>query len=78
MYLRQNNIKEIKLKYFGEDNPEIYGINFNKLENEEYKEPLNEVYAISVQYMDSVAWAKNTIPTAKAENSIFIYNFRKN
>ncbi|MFA5337253.1 MAG: glycosyltransferase family 39 protein [Candidatus Omnitrophota bacterium] len=76
-HLKQNNIKEIKLKYFGEDNPEIYGINFSKLEDKEYKEPLNEVYAISAQHMDSVAWAKETAPKAKAGYSIFIYDFRE-
>jgi len=75
-YLKNNNINEINLAYFGEDNPSLYGINFKKITNEELEKHENKVYAISVQYLDSVNWAINLKPTTKAGYSIFIYDFR--
>ena len=75
-YLNNNKINEIALLYFGEDDPHIYGINFRKLNEEETKKPTKTAYAISVQYLDWVGWAKNIPPTAKAGYSIFIYDFR--
>lgn len=75
-YLKKNNINEICLVYFGEDKPELYGINFKKISHKEVIKPENKVYAISVQYLDSINWAKGLRPSAKAGYSIFIYDFR--
>lgn len=75
-YLKENGIKEIKLFYFGEDNPAAYGINFTKFTDDEFNKPGNRIYAISVEYLDSVNWTKDTKPTANAGHSIFIYDLR--
>lgn len=75
-YLMKNDIKEIKLFYFGEDNPTAYGITFNKFTDDEFNKPKNRIYAISVEYLDSVNWTKGTESTANAGHSIFIYDFR--
>jgi 4-amino-4-deoxy-L-arabinose transferase-like glycosyltransferase len=75
-YMKENAVGEITLLYFGEDNPVIYGINFIKITKEELIKPEKKAYAISVQYLDSVHWAKDLKPTAKAGYSIFIYDLR--
>ncbi|MEI8349160.1 MAG: phospholipid carrier-dependent glycosyltransferase [Candidatus Omnitrophota bacterium] len=75
-YIKRNNIGEVRLMYFGEDSPGLYGINFKKINNKEVIKPENKVYAISVQYLDSINWAINLKPTTKAGYSIFIYDFR--
>jgi hypothetical protein len=77
-YLKRKNINEVTLEYFGEDDPLVYGINFKKIISSDLIKPENKVYAISVQYLDSIKWAKNIKPTAKAGYSIFIYDFRNN
>ena len=76
-YIKDNNINKVVLTYFGEDSPEVYGINYRKLMKHEYTKPGDNVYAISVQYLDSVNWAKEHPITAKAGYSIFIYDLRK-
>jgi len=75
-YLKGNGINEVTLKYFGEDSPKEYGINAISFAESEYVEPKDKLYAISVQYLDSVKWTKDYIPDAKAGYSIFIYDFR--
>jgi len=46
-YLDKNNIKEIKLGYFGRVDPGIYGISYSLAE----KEPKEGIYAISINYL---------------------------
>ncbi|MFH1645316.1 MAG: glycosyltransferase family 39 protein [Candidatus Omnitrophota bacterium] len=75
-YLKENGINEVVLSYFGEDNPALYGIKHRKFSIEELAKPGELVYAISVNYIDSVDWAKQYKPTAKAGYSIFIYDLR--
>ena len=75
-YLKENEIDEITLEYFGEDSPEGYGINNIPFKEIEYVEPEDKVYAVSVQHLDHVKWAKDHTPNAKAGYSIFIYDFR--
>jgi hypothetical protein len=75
-YMKENAVGEITLLYFGEDNPVIYGINFRKITKEELIKPGKKAYAISVQYLDAVNWAKDLKPIAKAGYSIFIYDLR--
>lgn len=76
-YIRDHNIQEVTLEYFGQDEPSIYGITYRKFEKEEYNYPKNKIYAISVNHLEGVEWAKNTKPTSKAGYSIFIYDLRK-
>jgi hypothetical protein len=75
-YMKQNNIDEIKLSYSGTADPDYYGIKYNKIEEMDRLKPRGDIYAVSVQYIDSFKWAKNILPTAKAGYSIFIYDFR--
>jgi hypothetical protein len=75
-YLRKNKIQEITLFYFGEDDPAFYGINFRKITAKEIEKPEKRIYAISAQSLDSVNWYRLYRPTAKAANSIFIYDLR--
>lgn len=76
-YVKENNIQSIRLSYFGTADPAYYGIKFEQLKEEERIKPGNSVYAISVNYIDTVSWTKNIKPAAKAGYSIFIYDFRK-
>jgi len=73
-YVKKNKINEITLLYFGEDNPEFYGINYKKITKAEMEVPKKAIYAISAQFIDSINWAKAYKPTAKAGCSIFIYD----
>lgn len=75
-YLKENDIQEVALRYFGEDNPVIYGIKYREFSEQELIKPAKTVYAISAQYIDSVKWAKNLNPSSKAGYSIFIYDLR--
>ena len=75
-YLRKNNLREITLDYFGQDKPEVYGIQWLPLSEAEKFQPQKKVYAISVNLIDGPGWAKNIKPTAKAGKSIFIYDLR--
>ena len=76
-YLKENEIDEITLEYFGEDSPEGYGINSIPFKEIEYAEPEDKVYAVSVQHLDSVKWTENYTPIAKAGYSIFVYDLRE-
>jgi hypothetical protein len=46
-YLDKNNIKEVKLGYFGRVDPGIYGISYSLAE----REPKEGIYAISINYL---------------------------
>ncbi len=76
-YMKKNNINDITLEYFGEDDPALYGIKFNKFNKDEYRRPQEKVYAVSVNYLDNVEWAKDCKPVATAGNSIFVYIFKR-
>lgn len=76
-HMRENNVNEITLKYFGQDNPATYGITFRKFDRFEFNVAEKRIYAVSVQSLEEVFWSKYFQPTAKAGKSIFIYDFRK-
>ncbi|MDP8297930.1 MAG: phospholipid carrier-dependent glycosyltransferase [Candidatus Orphnella occulta] len=75
-YMADNEIEEVTMKYFGQDAPDRYGIDFKEFETEDFQNPQEEVYAISVNSVTSIDWARNRRPTAKAGKSIFIYDLR--
>ena len=75
-YIKENKIDVITLAYFGEDLPKEYGIKEIPFKETEHTRPENKVYAISVQGLDSVKWAKDYTPDAKMGYSIFVYDFR--
>jgi hypothetical protein len=75
-YLKKHNINEITFLYFGQDKPSRFGIHARDFSEIEYQKPSATVYAISAQYVDSVQWAANLTPNAKAGYSIFIYDLR--
>ncbi len=77
-YMAENDIKEITLEYFGQDNPAAYGINFKKFKENELQQPEDKVYAISAHYLEHIYWSKNYAPAVTAGYSMFIYDFRKN
>ena len=74
--LKENDIKEVTLEYFGEDSPMAYGINSVLFKESEYVKPEDRVYAISVQYLDHAKWARDYTPDAKMGYSIFVYDLR--
>ncbi len=74
-YMNKNGVDKIVLEYFGEGDPSLYGIHYRKLNSIELDKPENDVYAISVQYLEHVNWSKDYKPTAYAGYSIFIYDF---
>jgi hypothetical protein len=76
--MRDNNVEEVKLSYFGTADPSSYGINYTVLPPEELYAPEESVYAISIHRIDAVKWADRYTPVARLGNSIFIYRFPKN
>jgi len=76
-FIKEHNIKDVTLDYFGQDNPEVYGIKFLNFSAEDRIFPKNKVYAISVNYLENTQWTKTLKPTSKAGYSIFIYDLRK-
>lgn len=76
-YVKENNVEEVVLCYFGTAEPSFYGIKYRLFSPEERKKPLREVYAISVRYLRTAEWTSDHEPAAKAGYSIFIYDFRE-
>ena len=74
--LKKRDIGEITFLYFGQDSPGRFGIKAADFSEAEFKTPAAKVYAISAQYLDSVAWANKRAPAAKAGYSIFIFDLR--
>jgi hypothetical protein len=72
-YLKKKKIDKVKLLYFGTADPAAYGIKYDKLADGDYIDPLPGVYAISVQYLDAVKWAKDRVPAARIGYSIFVF-----
>lgn len=75
-YMRQVDIGEVSLLYFGTADPEYYEIVSREITPEEREKPKNRVYAISVRYLNGVKWAKEQEPTQKMGYSIFLYDLR--
>ncbi len=75
-YMDKNDIKEIKLAYFGEGMPEQYAIKHKGIFGKEKQAPEYDIYAVSVNSLDSIEWTKQYKPIAKAGYSIFIYDLR--
>jgi hypothetical protein len=76
-YMDNNNVNRVELLYFGTADPLFYGIEHSAISEKEKATPESKVYAISVQYIDSVSWSGTKYPSAKAGRSIFIYDFRQ-
>jgi hypothetical protein len=75
-YMKRNGIDKIKLLYFGSADPKFYNIDYEDITEPERLKPANNVYAISLHYIDAVEWAKDRSPDAMAGYSIYIYDFR--
>ena len=75
-YLRDNNIPEVRLLYFGTADPAYYGVRYKNLEEADMEKPRQAVYALSVNSIDSVKWKDKIEPDYKAGYSIFIYDLR--
>ncbi|MBI2624928.1 MAG: glycosyltransferase family 39 protein [Candidatus Nealsonbacteria bacterium] len=77
-FVEENNIKEMRLDYFGGEDPEYYlGAKYKKLDPKDLEETPKGWIAISItQFQNSSyyqSWLKNHDPVAKAGNSIIIY-----
>ena len=75
-YLEENNVREVKLSYWGFVPPEIYNINDLPIKDIEKEIPEQEVYAISVHQIDEYKWAKQYKPKCMIGHTLFIYDFR--
>jgi hypothetical protein len=75
-YLDRNNIRSVKLSYWGFAPPEIYNINYLPIKDIEKENPEQEIYAISVHHIDEYKWAKEYKPKCMIGHAIFIYDFR--
>ncbi len=75
-YLDRNNIRSVKLSYWGFTPPEIYNINYLPINDKEKEIPGQDVYAISVHKIDEYEWAKEYKPKCMIGHAIFIYDFR--
>jgi len=76
-YMRENDVDEIGLFYFGTADPAYYGIRHRPLSPAEINRPGKGVYAVSVHKIESVKWAPDNEPDAVAGGSIFVYDFRE-
>lgn len=76
-YIKKNNISNFKFLYCGTAEPKYYGLKYEGFEKSDFETPGNCIYAISVNYLESVRWAIDLKPTAKAGYTIFIYDLRK-
>lgn len=76
-YMDSNGINEIILLYSGTAEPGYYNIEYKDIREAEKVNPRKKVYAISVNCIDSVKWAGDRHPEAKAGKSIFIYDLRQ-
>lgn len=76
-HMKKNGIDEVSLCYFGGAEASFYGVNAKPVTETELETPGNKVYAISVQYLDAVKWAKDLKPEGRAGYSIFVYDMRK-
>ena len=75
-YLKKNNIRDVKLCYNGSIPPEVYGIEYLDIDEEELLSPKKYVYAVSVQRAAELKWTEIYEPKHKIGYSIFIYDFR--
>ena len=75
-YLDRNNIRSVKLSYWGFAPPEIYNINYLPIKDIEKEIPEQEVYAISVHQIDEYKWAEEFKPRCKIGYTLFVYDFR--
>lgn len=76
-YMDRKGIDEVTLYYFGSADPAYHGIKYHPFTDAEFGAPKGKVYAVSVQYLDAVEWAKDRKPTARAGYSIFVYDMRE-
>ncbi|MFA6635527.1 MAG: glycosyltransferase family 39 protein [Candidatus Omnitrophota bacterium] len=76
-YMRENDMQEVRLMYFGSAEPSEHGIRYKPLEESETIFPGSNVYAISVHKLERVKWARYHEPDAKLGYSIFVYDFRE-
>jgi 4-amino-4-deoxy-L-arabinose transferase-like glycosyltransferase len=77
-YMEKQALDEVRLSYWGEGDPALYGITFTVPEEGEYADPLNRVYAVSVNSLDTFRWTAGKEPDARAGYSIYIYDLREN
>ncbi len=75
-YLGRNDIRSVKISYWGFAPPEIYNINYLPINDKEKEMPEQDVYAISVHQIDRYKWAKEYKPKCMIGHAIFIYDFR--
>ena len=75
-YLDRNDIRSVKISYWGFAPPEIYNINYLPINDTEKEIPEQDVYAISVHQIDEYKWAEKYKPKCMIGYSIFIYDFR--
>jgi hypothetical protein len=75
-YLDRNDIRSVKISYWGFAPPEIYNINYLPINDKEKEMPEQDVYAISVHQIDRYKWAKEYKPKCMIGHAIFIYDFR--
>ena len=75
-YMRLNNVRYVKLAYYGTADPQYYGIRYDKISDHEKISPEKYLYAISANSIDGIEWVNDIEPTAKAGYSIFIYDLR--
>ncbi|MBD3379123.1 MAG: phospholipid carrier-dependent glycosyltransferase [Candidatus Omnitrophica bacterium] len=77
-YLEKRHIDgEIGLLYFGVADPGHYGIRHYEPSDAEKASPGNKVYAVSVNYLESVEWTENTRPDVSIGHSINVYDLRE-
>lgn len=76
-FMDKKGIVKVKLLYFGTADPAYYGIDFDPLGSSDLKVPRGHMCALSVQYLDSIEWARDKVPCEMLGNSIYIYDFSK-
>ena len=76
-YLDRNGIQQkVVLQSFGSADPSLYGIDYRAPVEGEMMKPGNEIYAVSVQQLESFKWTATKRPDEKLGSAIFVYDFR--
>ena len=75
-YMEKKGIEEVVLEYLGSADPSFYGIKNRRPHTEEEASPSKNVYAVSIFYLEHLAWTRQLKPTALVGGSIFIYDLR--
>lgn len=76
-FTERNRIERIALRYFGTADPSLYGIPYREVAPAEETVPKDEIYVVSVHFLEHLKWVAGREPDYRLGGSIFIYDMRQ-